>query len=136
MQVLAILETAIYVRDIATAAAFYERLFALETLDRTDEFLAYSVGGRSVLLLFQSGTTNVSKMLPGGVIPPHSGDGPTHLAFSIPAEDLTGWEQRLTAAGVPIESRMNWPRGGQSIYFRDPDDNLLELVTPGVWAIY
>lgn len=136
MQVQAVLETAIYVRDIAAAAAFYERLFALQTLDRTAEFLAFSVGGRSVLLLFQSGTTNVSKTLPGGVIPPHVGDGPTHLAFSIRAEDLSGWEQKLATEGIPIESRVTWPRGGQSIYFRDPDDNLLELVTPGVWTIY
>jgi len=27
-------------------------------------------------------------------------------------------------------------RGGHSIYFRDPDGHLLELATPGLWAIY
>jgi catechol 2,3-dioxygenase-like lactoylglutathione lyase family enzyme len=37
---------------------------------------------------------------------------------------------------VNIESRVKWPRGGESIYFRDPDDHLVELVTPGTWAIY
>jgi catechol 2,3-dioxygenase-like lactoylglutathione lyase family enzyme len=37
---------------------------------------------------------------------------------------------------VAIESRMEWPRGGKSIYFRDPDGHLLEVLTPGVWAIY
>ena len=31
---------------------------------------------------------------------------------------------------------MNWERGGQSIYFRDPDGHLVELATPGIWAIY
>jgi catechol 2,3-dioxygenase-like lactoylglutathione lyase family enzyme len=27
-------------------------------------------------------------------------------------------------------------RGGQSIYFRDPDDLLVELATPGIWEAY
>jgi catechol 2,3-dioxygenase-like lactoylglutathione lyase family enzyme len=31
---------------------------------------------------------------------------------------------------------MNWARGGKSLYFRDPDGHLVELVTPGVWATY
>jgi len=37
---------------------------------------------------------------------------------------------------VPVESVVTWPRGAQSIYFRDPDENLVELITPGFWANY
>jgi catechol 2,3-dioxygenase-like lactoylglutathione lyase family enzyme len=29
----------------------------------------------------------------------------------------------------------SWPRGAKSIYFRDPDGNLAELITPGFWAL-
>jgi hypothetical protein len=29
-----------------------------------------------------------------------------------------------------------WPEGSTSIYFRDPDGHLLELVTPGLWPNY
>jgi len=59
-----------------------------------------------------------------------------HVAFSVPADALAGWESRLAGMDVAIESRVFWERGGQSIYFRDPDRNLVELVTPGCWQIY
>jgi len=42
----------------------------------------------------------------------------------------------LREHGIAIESTITWPRGGTSIYFRDPDGHLLELVTPGIWDIY
>ncbi|HEX5778765.1 MAG TPA: glyoxalase, partial [Xanthobacteraceae bacterium] len=38
--------------------------------------------------------------------------------------------------GIELESRVDWPRGGKSIYFRDPDGHLLEFATPGLWANY
>ena len=47
-----------------------------------------------------------------------------HIAFSIAADELAAWEARLNDAGVAIEGRTNWPRGGESIYFRDPDGHL------------
>jgi len=28
------------------------------------------------------------------------------------------------------------PRGGTSLYFRDPNGHMLELATPGLWSIY
>jgi catechol 2,3-dioxygenase-like lactoylglutathione lyase family enzyme len=31
---------------------------------------------------------------------------------------------------------VTWPLGGTSLYFRDPDGHLLELATPGIWAVY
>jgi catechol 2,3-dioxygenase-like lactoylglutathione lyase family enzyme len=46
------------------------------------------------------------------------------------------WRARLEAAGVPIESRVTWPRGGESLYVRDPDGHSVELLTRGLWTIY
>jgi catechol 2,3-dioxygenase-like lactoylglutathione lyase family enzyme len=89
-----------------------------------------------VLLLFQRGSTLQPVVLPGGTIPPHDGSGPIHVAFAIAADELPNWERRLGEHGVAIESGTDWPRGGRSVYFRDPDNHLLELVTPGVWTIY
>ena len=109
---------------------------ALKPLTRDARFRAYDVGGRSVLLLFRRGATLETVRMPGGTIPPHDGHGPLHIAFAIAAEALPDWEQRLADQGVAIEGRTTWSRGGQSIYFRDPDGHLLELATPGLWAIY
>lgn len=131
-----ILETALYVDDIERASAFYESLFGLERLVGDARFRAYSVAGRSVLLLFLRGSSTHVTELPGGSIPPHDGVGSLHFAFAIPTSDLPAWEDKLAAHLVPIESRVRWPAGGVSIYFRDPDQNLGELATPGLWPIY
>jgi len=131
-----VIETALYVDDLERARAFYEEVLGLARLTSDQRFLAFDVGGRSVLLLFRRGSTLEPVHLPGGSIPPHDGSGPLHMAFAIEAGELAGWESRLGAHDVVIESRTAWPRGGHSVYFRDPDNHLLELVTPGVWAIY
>lgn len=131
-----VIETALYVDDLPRAIAFYEQTLGLKTLNRDTRFAAFDVGGRSVLLLFKRGATLETVHLPGGTIPPHDGHGPLHIAFAITADELAVWETRLGEQGVAIEGRTAWPRGGHSVYFRDPDNHLLELVTPGVWAIY
>lgn len=131
-----VIETALYVDDLERARAFYEETLGLTRLAGDSRFVAMEVGGRSVLLLFHRGSTLEPVHLPGGTIPPHDGSGPIHVAFAIAAEELPAWEKRLGERNVAIEGRADWPRGGRSIYFRDPDQHLLELVTPGVWTIY
>lgn len=69
-------------------------------------------------------------------VPPHAGVPPTHFAFAIAAEDVEGWTAKLEAEGMAVESVVTWPRGAMSVYFRDPDGNLAELITPGFWATY
>jgi catechol 2,3-dioxygenase-like lactoylglutathione lyase family enzyme len=59
-----------------------------------------------------------------------------HVAFAIDADALAPWEAHLGTNDIAIEGRTDWPRGGKSIYFRDPDNHLLELATPGLWPNY
>jgi catechol 2,3-dioxygenase-like lactoylglutathione lyase family enzyme len=132
----AILETALYVDDLDRARLFFQETLGLSELYRDKRMCALSVAARNVLLLFVKGASNQTAILPGGEIPPHDGDGRIHVAFAIPADDLEAWERRLAGRGVAIEGRTRWPRGGTSIYFRDPDDHLLELATPGLWTTY
>jgi len=132
----AVLETALYVDDLARAKAFYETALGLTLLRADQRMCAFDVGGRSVLLLFLRGASTEPMAFPGGTIAPHDGQGPLHMAFATTAEDLPAWEERLQEHGIAIESRAVWTRGGQSVYFRDPDGHCLELATPGLWAIY
>ncbi len=136
MNVTGVLEYGVYVDDVPRSVEFYQRIFGFEQLQGDDRFCALSVAGRQVFLIFKKGGTLQPMPLPGGVLPPHDGSGQLHFAFSIPESELAAWEQRLGENGVAIESRVTWPRGGRSIYFRDPDGHLVELITPGCWAIY
>jgi hypothetical protein len=43
---------------------------------------------------------------------------------------------RLESEGVAVESLVTWPGGAKSLYFRDPDSNLAELITRGFWSSY
>ncbi len=129
-----VLETSLYVADLNRAQAFYQRLFGFETFVHDGRMCAMGVPGAQVLLLFLRGSTDAPAPAPGGgVIPPHHGEGPLHLCFAIPLGELAAWERHLAAEGVAVESRVHWPRGGTSLYFRDPDDNSIEVATPGLW---
>jgi len=131
-----VIETSLYVDDLERAARFYEDVLGLAALTRDSRFRAYDVGGLSVLLIFKRGATLETVRMPGGTIPPHHGEGPLHIAFAVGAADLAEWEKKLGQHGIAVEGRTKWSRGGHSIYFRDPDGHLLELATPGLWAIY
>lgn len=131
-----VLETGVYVDDLARARAFYEGVLGFSPMFADERLCAYPVGPASVFLLFLRGATQETVTLPGGSIPPHDGSGPMHFAFAIAADTLAAWRTRLADAGVAIDSEMAWPRGATSLYFRDPDGHLVELATPGLWANY
>jgi catechol 2,3-dioxygenase-like lactoylglutathione lyase family enzyme len=131
-----ILETALDCDDLPSTAAFYKRLLGITPMLDTERLVAIDTGEGTVLLLFQDGQSSQPVELPGGLVPAHDSGGPGHFAFAIDASALAAWETRLTALGIPVESRVRWERGGTSLYFRDPDNRLVELATPGIWPSY
>ena len=136
LQLKRIIETALYVNDLDIAKEFYAKTFQLEVMVESDVLVALNIGGQNTLLLFKRGASLHTKYLSGGEIPPHDASGRIHVCFAIHKQDLPGWKERLARFGIPLEGRTEWPKGGSSIYFRDPDENLVELLTPGCWPIY
>jgi catechol 2,3-dioxygenase-like lactoylglutathione lyase family enzyme len=108
----------------------------LRLLESGERLCVFSVAGKQVLLVFRSGGTLKLIATPGGMIPPHGATGQLHVAFGVSKEEFVAWEKHLIARGIAIESKVNWPKGGQSLYFRDPDNHLVELATPGIWEVY
>jgi catechol 2,3-dioxygenase-like lactoylglutathione lyase family enzyme len=125
-----ILESSLYVTDVARSAQFYGHIFGFQVISQFGERgCAMQAGARRVLLLFRKGGSL-------DILSPHDGDGELHIAFAIAATDLPGWEAWLAENGIAVEEKRTWELGGVSLYFRDPDRHLLEVATPGVWSIY
>jgi catechol 2,3-dioxygenase-like lactoylglutathione lyase family enzyme len=135
LRVEGIVETCINVAEINRALEFYQSLFNFEAMVSDERFCALRAGP-DVLLLFTHSGSNESVIIRGGIIPPHETRGAGHFALAISSEALDAWRTRLRERGIEIESEVQWERGGTSLYFRDPDANLLELATPGVWPNY
>jgi catechol 2,3-dioxygenase-like lactoylglutathione lyase family enzyme len=135
LRVNGIVETCMNVAEIDRSREFYQSLFDFEVMVSDERFCALRAG-QDVLLLFTQGGSDKPVAIPGGIIPPHETRGAGHLAFSISGESLEAWRIRLRERGIEIESEVRWERGGTSLYFKDPDANLLELATPGVWPNY
>jgi catechol 2,3-dioxygenase-like lactoylglutathione lyase family enzyme len=131
-----IVETCLYSKDLSRSVRFYQEKIGLRLLESGERLCAFSVADKQLLLIFRSGCTWEPVSTPGGLIPPHEASGQLHFAFAISKEDFATWEKHLIAQGIPIESKVNWPTGGQSLYFRDPDNHLVELATPGIWEVY
>jgi catechol 2,3-dioxygenase-like lactoylglutathione lyase family enzyme len=71
----------------------------------------------------------------GADVPAHGAHGAGHVCFAISDEAFAEWRQRLLASGTDIEAELTWPRGGRSLYFRDPAGNSVELASPRIWGI-
>ena len=125
----AIVESAIYMDDLEAAEAFYRGVLGLEVIGKEIGRHVFFRVGSGVLLAFDPEATLK------GDVPPHGSRGPGHFALGVRAEGLDEWRRRLEAHGVAVEQEVTWPRGGRSLYVRDPAGDSVELVTPGLWGL-
>jgi catechol 2,3-dioxygenase-like lactoylglutathione lyase family enzyme len=125
-----LVEAALYVDDLDRAEAFYRDVLGLELIGKEAGRHVFFRVGEGVLLIFNPEATGK-----GGPFPSHGAKGPGHAALGISADSLGYWKSRLMERGVQIEKEATWPKGGRSLYFRDPAGNSVELVTPGCWGL-
>ena len=113
--------TILFSRDLLAMCAFYEdvmrfeRYFALGT-----DWVEYRVG-RNLLALCKPGLVVGDATLPIGT-------ASVHLAFQVRREEVDACEAALRAEGVAIVAESaDQPWGHRTLFFRDPDGNLLEI---------
>ena len=123
-----VLESALYCPDLEAAELFYMKVLGLEPIGKQPGRHVFFRCGTSVVLLFNPKTTIAE--------PAHHGaEGPGHLAFRVAGAALPSWRAHLLDHQVTIEREVAWPGGGNSVYFRDPAGNNLELATPATWGM-
>lgn len=125
-----IFETALYGDDVFAMQEFYERVLGLETVSDMAERGVALRCGPGVLLLFDPEVTRRGSELVGA----HGARGAGHVAFAVDREELLAWRTHLADCGVEVESEVDWPAGGRSVYFRDPAGNSVELAVLPVWG--
>lgn len=125
-----ILETCAYGTDLAGMERFYVNVLGLKKMSEGyPRHVFFRVNDQDVFLVFHPHET-----LQGRDVPAHGATGPGHFAFAVVQGELPAWRRHLCEQGIPLEREVTWPNGAESIYFRDPAGNSVELATADVWT--
>ncbi len=132
-EILGVAEAVLYVADLQRAKTFYTTVLGLPVTAEFEDACFLQTGPNSTLILFELEKLQQRQ----SVIPAHGAKGAGHIALAIPTDQMNAWRARLQAHGVSIEHEQDWGAGTHSIYFRDPDNNSLELIDaahyPRMW---
>ncbi|MBD3217955.1 MAG: glyoxalase/bleomycin resistance/extradiol dioxygenase family protein [candidate division Zixibacteria bacterium] len=122
-----VIETGIYIKDLKAAKDFYKDVLGLEPfIEKLERHLFYKIGN-TILIIFNPDATMEEHYLP-----PHGARGIGHIAIEIDPEDTDAWREHLKKHDVEILKEASFG-GGVSLYFHDPGQNLIELITKGSW---
>ena len=131
-----VLETCLYADALDAAEQFYAGVLGLTVVAREAGRHVFLRCGSGMLLVFDPARTATAPgEVKGTPVPAHGAHGAGHVCFRVGAEELDSWRERLTRAGVAIEAEIAWPRGGSSLYVRDPAGNSVELAPASIWSI-
>ncbi|WP_027527889.1 VOC family protein [Bradyrhizobium sp. Ec3.3] len=113
--------TVIFVRDMVAMRRFYQDLLGFSLLrELSPNWIEYRVGGNTLALARPSRTA--------GDTPTPSGSASLQLAFKVSAPEVELCADELVRQGVALLSPpTDQPFGHRTLFFRDPDGNLLEV---------
>jgi glyoxylase I family protein len=120
------------VSDVDRSIAFYAGVLGLKA-ERVDEYKSGAVGFPSVRINEQTIIDLFPPERQQEAAAPGGAPNLNHLCLTTENEDMAAVVEYLNAHGVAIETgpARRWgARGnGTSVYFRDPDNNLVEVRT-------
>ena len=124
-------EVSIRVRDLDAMHKFYEEVVGLEVLRRDESFVFFKIaegyGGHTQnLALFEASNTmfldNKAEQLNPQETTLH------HIALNVALEDFESEKMRLEGLGLKVDATVHEWLHVRSLYFPDPEGNLLEFV--------
>lgn len=128
MNFLRIKETCLYCRDLERARVFYHEVLGLPIINYLGGKHLFLRAGDSVLLIFNPEDSK-TKSSP----PPHFAHGNQHFAFEVGKREYDSFKTMIKDKGIEIIDKLVWKNGSESFYFKDPEDNVLEIVPEGIW---
>jgi len=113
--------TVIFVRDMAAMRRFYEDVLGFPRLrELSSGWIEYRVGDNTLAL--------ARPRLTAADAPTPNGSASLQLAFKVPAPDVDQCADELVRHGVNLLSPpTDQVFGHRTLFFRDPDGNLLEV---------
>jgi len=124
-------EVSIRVKDLDAMHKFYEEVVGLEVLRRDESFVFFKVaegyGGHTQnLALFDATDRNFLENKSLGLNP----EATTlhHIALNVALEDFESERMRLEGLGLKVTATVHEWLHVRSMYFSDPEGNLLEFV--------
>lgn len=113
--------TVIFVRDMVAMRRFYEDILGFSVIrERSPRWIEYRVGDNTLALATPSRTA--------GDAPTPNGSASLQLAFRVSAPEVDQCAAELVRQGVTLLSPpTDQPFGHRTLFFRDPDGNLLEM---------
>ena len=113
--------TVILVRDMAAMRRFYEGVLHFPlTRELSAGWIEYQIGGNTLALARPSLTAQDA--------PTPTGSAALQLAFRVSADQVDACAVELLQQGIALVSPpTDRPFGHRTLFFRDPDGNLLEV---------
>ncbi len=124
-------EVSIRVKDLDSMQKFYQEVLGLEVLRREESFVFFRIadgyGGHSQnLALFES--SNLGFLETKSLQLNSDQSTLHHVALNIALEDFESEKMRLENLGIKVNATVHEWLHIRSMYFSDPEGNLLEFV--------